>query len=154
MRMIAVDAVGDVDRATRANHTREGEHRPCRGYIIGYTLPSPFVPFPSIVIMSSPTRLRKLRVSNKSSGFQQTPTDARSSPEAPSPEKKRRLAEPYPIPSNNPASQYTLLEKLGTGSFGTVYKAIHNETKQIVAVKQIGTTRSFAALCLCRLTRM
>ncbi|PSR72919.1 hypothetical protein PHLCEN_2v11222 [Hermanssonia centrifuga] len=47
------------------------------------------------------------------------------------------MAEPYPIPSNNPASQYTLLEKLGTGSFGTVYKAMHNETKQIVAIKQI-----------------
>ena len=43
------------------------------------------------------------------------------------------------MPSSNPASQYTLLEKLGTGSFGTVYKAIHNETKQIVAIKQIGT---------------
>ena len=46
--------------------------------------------------------------------------------------------EPTPIPSNNPASQYTLLEKLGTGSFGVVYKAMHNETKQIVAIKQIG----------------
>src|SRR5882762_10857844 len=45
---------------------------------------------------------------------------------------------PYPIPSNNPSNQYTLLEKLGTGSFGTVYKAMHNETKQIVAIKQIG----------------
>jgi serine/threonine-protein kinase 24/25/MST4 len=46
--------------------------------------------------------------------------------------------EPYPVPSNNPSSQYTLLEKLGTGSFGVVYKAMHNETKQIVAIKQIG----------------
>lgn len=46
--------------------------------------------------------------------------------------------EPYPVPSNNPANQYTLLEKLGTGSFGTVFKAIHNETQQIVAIKQIG----------------
>ncbi|TFY73236.1 hypothetical protein EWM64_g10776, partial [Hericium alpestre] len=45
--------------------------------------------------------------------------------------------EPYPVPSSNPASQYTLLEKLGTGSFGTVYKAMHNDTKQIVAIKQI-----------------
>ncbi|KAH0839753.1 kinase-like domain-containing protein [Lanmaoa asiatica] len=45
--------------------------------------------------------------------------------------------EPYPVPSTNPASQYTLLDKLGTGSFGTVYKAMHNETKQIVAIKQI-----------------
>ncbi|CAG8538787.1 5983_t:CDS:2, partial [Paraglomus occultum] len=38
---------------------------------------------------------------------------------------------------NDPEDTYTLLEKLGTGSFGTVYKAINNETKRIVAVKQI-----------------
>ena len=53
-------------------------------------------------------------------------------------EAKSRPREPCPIPSNNPSSQYTLLEKLGTGSFGTVYKAMHKETKQIVAIKQIG----------------
>jgi len=88
--------------------------------------------------MPSPTRLKRSLVSNKSSASQQKPTDVRLSPEASSPEKKLRPSEPYPIPSNNPASQYTLLEKLGTGSFGTVYKAIHNDTKQIVAVKQIG----------------
>lgn len=41
------------------------------------------------------------------------------------------------MPSSNPASQYTLMEKLGTGSFGTVYKAMQNETRQIVAIKQI-----------------
>ncbi|CAL1700618.1 unnamed protein product [Somion occarium] len=52
-------------------------------------------------------------------------------------DRKPRLNEPNPIPSSNPASQYTLLEKLGTGSFGTVYKAMHNESKQIVAIKQI-----------------
>ncbi|KAG8906483.1 hypothetical protein FRB99_006798 [Tulasnella sp. 403] len=40
-------------------------------------------------------------------------------------------------PASDPASQYTLLEKLGTGSFGTVYKAMHIDTKQIVAIKQI-----------------
>ncbi|KAI5120669.1 hypothetical protein M0805_006958 [Coniferiporia weirii] len=40
-------------------------------------------------------------------------------------------------PNNDPASQYVILEKLGTGSFGTVYKGMHNETKQIVAIKQI-----------------
>ncbi|KAF7301675.1 Ste20-like serine/threonine kinase [Mycena indigotica] len=54
-----------------------------------------------------------------------------------SPEPSPRSREPVPIPSSNPASQYTLLEKLGTGSFGTVYKAMHNDTKQIVAIKQI-----------------
>lgn len=61
----------------------------------------------------------------------------RSPPSSPGPDAKPRPREPYPIPSSNPASQYTLLEKLGTGSFGTVYKAMHNETKQIVAIKQI-----------------
>ncbi|KAF8913898.1 Ste20-like serine/threonine kinase [Gymnopilus junonius] len=59
---------------------------------------------------------------------------ARSPPSSPEVERPR---EPYPIPSSNPASQYTLLEKLGTGSFGVVYKAIHNGTNQVVAVKQI-----------------
>lgn len=63
----------------------------------------------------------------------------RSPPSSPVIEKPR-MREPYPIPSSNPASQYTLLEKLGTGSFGTVYKAMHNETKQIVAIKQIGAS--------------
>ncbi|KAF5389133.1 hypothetical protein D9757_004888 [Collybiopsis confluens] len=58
----------------------------------------------------------------------------RSPPSSPQASRPR---EPFPIPSSNPASQYTLLEKLGTGSFGTVYKAMHNETKQIVAIKQI-----------------
>ncbi|WVF66496.1 hypothetical protein IAT40_001236 [Kwoniella sp. CBS 6097] len=37
----------------------------------------------------------------------------------------------------DPAVAYTLLEKLGTGSFGTVWKASHNESKQIVAIKMI-----------------
>jgi serine/threonine-protein kinase 24/25/MST4 len=65
------------------------------------------------------------------------------------------------MPNSDPASQYTLLERLGIGSFGTVYKAyvlcmqpydallnahigyrMHNETKQIVAIKQIGKRRS------------
>lgn len=67
----------------------------------------------------------------------------RSPPSSPqTSEVKPRVREPYPVPSNNPANQYTLLEKLGTGSFGTVYKAMHNETKQIVAIKQIGALLS------------
>ena len=47
-------------------------------------------------------------------------------------------AAPTMAPHTDPASQYSILEKLGTGSFGTVYKGMHNETKQIVAIKQIG----------------
>ncbi|KIM25931.1 hypothetical protein M408DRAFT_330921 [Serendipita vermifera MAFF 305830] len=48
-----------------------------------------------------------------------------------------RIIMPTIMPNSDPASQYTLLHKLGTGSFGTVYKAMHNESKQIVAIKQI-----------------
>ncbi|GAO49233.1 hypothetical protein G7K_3387-t1 [Saitoella complicata NRRL Y-17804] len=39
--------------------------------------------------------------------------------------------------SQEPAANYTLLEKLGTGSFGVVYKAVNKVTGDIVAVKQI-----------------
>lgn len=48
------------------------------------------------------------------------------------------------VPNNDPATQYTILEKLGTGSFGTVYKGMHNDTKQIVAIKQIGLCLPFS----------
>ncbi|ORY03867.1 Pkinase-domain-containing protein [Basidiobolus meristosporus CBS 931.73] len=37
----------------------------------------------------------------------------------------------------DPDKIYTVLEKLGSGSFGTVYKGIHNESKQLVAIKKI-----------------
>lgn len=60
-----------------------------------------------------------------------------SSPPVSSPGARGAPGDPYPVSSSSPATQYTLLEKLGTGSFGVVYKAMHNETKQIVAIKQI-----------------
>ncbi|CAG8521504.1 19544_t:CDS:10 [Cetraspora pellucida] len=41
------------------------------------------------------------------------------------------------MPRRDPDEEYTILEKLGTGSFGTVYKAINNDTKKVVAIKQI-----------------
>ncbi|KAK8844573.1 hypothetical protein IAR55_006420 [Kwoniella newhampshirensis] len=47
------------------------------------------------------------------------------------------LSPSRPAQLADPAVAYTLLEKLGTGSFGTVWKASHNETKQIVAIKMI-----------------
>ncbi|KDQ64502.1 hypothetical protein JAAARDRAFT_117130 [Jaapia argillacea MUCL 33604] len=81
--------------------------------------------------MSPGSRLKKRSVSGVDSKGVLTPSSPQNS------EPKTRPREPYPIPSSNPASQYSLLEKLGTGSFGTVYKAMHNETKQIVAIKQI-----------------
>ncbi|KAK9326188.1 Pkinase-domain-containing protein [Lipomyces orientalis] len=41
------------------------------------------------------------------------------------------------IPRICTADQFTLLEELGSGSFGVVYRAIYKETGQVVAVKQI-----------------
>lgn len=32
---------------------------------------------------------------------------------------------------------YTQVEKIGEGSFGHVYKAIHNQSKAIVAIKKV-----------------
>ena len=81
-------------------------------------------------------------------GFTQHPKGlTRSPPPSPKAEFRNRPRDPHHIPSNNPASQYTLLDKLGTGSFGTVYKAMHNETKQIVAIKQIGMFSFSDDLC-------
>jgi serine/threonine-protein kinase 24/25/MST4 len=86
-----------------------------------------------LTIMAPSSRFRK-RSSSDDIPKSQPRVLTRSPPSSP---QSNRPREPYPIPSSNPASQYTLLEKLGTGSFGTVYKAMHNETKQIVAIKQI-----------------
>ncbi|KAG8925935.1 hypothetical protein FRC02_009312 [Tulasnella sp. 418] len=62
-------------------------------------------------------------------------------PSAPVSPRQKPSSKPFAInyaqPTTDPSAQYTLLEKLGTGSFGTVYKAMHNDTKQIVAIKQI-----------------
>jgi serine/threonine-protein kinase 24/25/MST4 len=87
--------------------------------------------------MAPGSRLRKRTGSDGSSQSQPKPP-LRSPSSSPRIEQNVKLRQPVPLPSSNPASQYTLLEKLGTGSFGTVYKAMHNDTKQIVAVKQIG----------------
>ena len=89
------------------------------------------------VVSSSSKLLRKSSSSDNGYASSQPRQLTKSPPPSPARDAKRP-PEPYPIPSNNPASQYTLLEKLGTGSFGTVYKAMHNDTKQIVAIKQIG----------------
>ncbi|CAE6505588.1 unnamed protein product [Rhizoctonia solani] len=62
-----------------------------------------------------------------------------SSPASPTSPLGRSAAPSGPrplIPSSDPTSQYTLLEKLGTGSFGTVYKAT-DKTGHVVAIKQI-----------------
>jgi len=86
-----------------------------------------------------PSGSRVLKRLNTDRVLKQPKSSASQSPPlSPRIESQPRLLGPCPVPSTNPASQYTLLEKLGMGSFGTVYKAIHNDTKQIVAVKQIG----------------
>lgn len=88
--------------------------------------------------MSPPgNRLRKPSRTDINSSRQ--PSMTSSPPVSPrlSPDGGGAAGDPYPVSSNDPATQYTMLEKLGTGSFGVVYKAMHNETKQIVAIKQI-----------------
>ncbi|SCZ96024.1 BZ3500_MvSof-1268-A1-R1_Chr8-1g09953 [Microbotryum saponariae] len=45
--------------------------------------------------------------------------------------------EPHIAATSDPSRDYLLQEKLGTGSFGTVYKAIHVPTSRPVAIKQI-----------------
>jgi len=37
----------------------------------------------------------------------------------------------------DPSKDFTLLEKLGEGSYGSVWKALHNKSKQITAIKKI-----------------
>lgn len=44
--------------------------------------------------------------------------------------------------SSNPEEIFTLLYPIGHGGFGTVYKAIHNETKTVYAIKIINFINS------------
>ena len=104
--------------------TNRNEHEPCSCCL-------------SFASMSLLSRLGLYGISNYGS-ILQPKSSTRSPPPSPQVEQRIWPREPYPAPGGKPANQYTLLEKLGTGSFGTVYKAIHNETQQIVAIKQIG----------------
>ena len=45
------------------------------------------------------------------------------------------MVEPVNIKKNRQVGAYQLLEKIGQGGMSTVYKAIHKESKQVVAVK-------------------
>jgi len=52
-----------------------------------------------------------------------------------------------PFDYANISKQYKILEKLGQGGFGKVYKAQHIITKQLVAIKYIDITQ-YSNLCI------
>jgi serine/threonine protein kinase len=37
----------------------------------------------------------------------------------------------------DPSAKYKLLEQVGNGSFGVVYKAVHKDTGEVVAIKEV-----------------
>ena len=45
------------------------------------------------------------------------------------------------------SSKYKLLEQVGNGSFGVVYKAVNKDTGEVVAIKEV------CFLCPCIVTR-
>ena len=53
--------------------------------------------------------------------------------------------DPFPaLGTQKPWEQYSILRKLGRGSFGHVYEAIHMPTSNVVAIKQIALESSDA----------
>ena len=48
----------------------------------------------------------------------------------------------------NPEDLFTITDCLGNGAFGSVYKAIHNKTKMIVAIKIISNTQENSTMSL------
>ena len=90
-----------------------------------------------------PSRSPLLTPRRSSHGFSRTRTSSGDVPVAAVPTSAGALASVTHAPTSPVVSglalseQYQLLEKLGTGSFGTVYKGMHRETRQIVAIKQI-----------------
>src|SRR5687767_10593211 len=72
---------------------------------------------------------------------------------------QQRTTNPVPLseapqgPDPQHLGQYQLLEKLGQGGMGTVYKALHTSLKRVVAVKVISADRLHDPQMLARFRR-
>ena len=49
---------------------------------------------------------------------------------------QRRRRRPSQI-MEDPSAKYKLLEQVGNGSFGVVYKAVNKDTGEVVAIKEV-----------------
>ncbi|VCW67510.1 unnamed protein product, partial [Gulo gulo] len=123
---------GGAARAGRSR-TPEREEDPPRSY--GKVGPSSwsFPPWFPVLGRPVPRLLSYLRPSPPSASLPLSPA-AMEQPPAPK-SKLKKLSEDSL--TKQPEEVFDVLEKLGEGSYGSVFKAIHKESGQVVAIKQV-----------------
>lgn len=103
--------------------------------------PSPAPPTPTRTSSATPLPPPpQAPVAGPSSPVRASPSKSIASPSKPPTSPSKSNASPTKLSAASAkqlSEQYELLEKIGAGSFGTVYKAMHKESGQIVAIKQV-----------------